>query len=77
MQKSSWEYLYGYRSGYLTNGATDLNLGDTGTARNNGSSGASSILSYFGRAFYSYDDKYLLTATLRYDGSSKFYKDNR
>ncbi|KAA6345491.1 TonB-dependent receptor SusC [termite gut metagenome] len=77
MQKSAWEYLYGYRSGYLTNGATDLNAGDATTAKNNGSSGANSILSYFGRAFYSYDNKYLLTATLRRDGSSKFHKDNR
>ena len=77
MQKSQWETLSGYRSGFLTNGATDLDLGDTSTARNRGYSGASSISSFFGRAFYSYDDKYLLTATLRRDGSSKFHKDNR
>lgn len=77
MQKSDWEYLYGYRSGYLTNGATDLNAGDASTASNQGNSGASSILSYFGRMFYSYDDKYLATFTIRRDGSSKFYKDNR
>ncbi len=77
MQESSWEYLYGYRTGYLTNGATDLNLGDATTARNNNSSGAQSISSLFGRLFYSFDDTYLLTATLRYDGSSKFAKDNQ
>ncbi|MFV0591590.1 MAG: SusC/RagA family TonB-linked outer membrane protein [Draconibacterium sp.] len=77
MQKSSWEYLWGYRSGYLTNGATNLSAGDATTARNLGSNGESSILSYFGRLFYSYNDKYLLTATLRRDGSSKFYKDNQ
>ena len=77
MQKSSWEYLYGYRTGYLTNGATDLDAGDATTASNSGNSGASSLLSYFGRAFYSYDDRYLLTATLRRDGSSKFHADNR
>ncbi len=35
------------------------------------------MLSYFGRVNYNYDDRYLLTGTLRYDGSSKFYKDNR
>jgi TonB-linked SusC/RagA family outer membrane protein len=77
MQKSNWVYLYGYRSGYLTNGATDLDAGDATTAKNNGSSGASSILSYFGRVFYSFNDKYLITATLRRDGSSKFHEDNR
>lgn len=31
-----------------------------------------SLLSFFGRANYAYKSRYLLTATLRYDGSSKF-----
>ena len=31
----------------------------------------------FGRLTYSFDDKYLLTANMRYDGSSKFPKSNR
>ncbi len=35
------------------------------------------LLSYFGRAIYSYNEKYMLNATLRYDGSSKFAKGNR
>ncbi|NQU55122.1 MAG: TonB-dependent receptor [Bacteroidetes bacterium] len=35
------------------------------------------LVSFFGRANYSYKDKYLLTATLRNDGSSRFHKDNR
>jgi TonB-linked SusC/RagA family outer membrane protein len=77
MQKSSWEYLYGYRKGYLTNGATDLDAGDATTAKNNGNSGANALLSYFGRVFYSFDNRYLLTATLRRDGSSRFTPDNR
>ncbi len=34
------------------------------------------LLSYFGRASYSYDDKYLATATFRRDGSSKFLNYN-
>ncbi|MGY8908807.1 MAG: SusC/RagA family TonB-linked outer membrane protein [Flavobacteriales bacterium] len=34
------------------------------------------LLSYFGRANYSFLDKYLLTATFRADGSSKFIGDN-
>ncbi|WP_207429414.1 SusC/RagA family TonB-linked outer membrane protein [Pedobacter sp. SYSU D00535] len=33
------------------------------------------LISVFGRANYSYDDKYLLTATLRRDGSSRFGAD--
>ncbi|MEM6379369.1 MAG: SusC/RagA family TonB-linked outer membrane protein, partial [Bacteroidota bacterium] len=35
------------------------------------------LLSYFGRFNYSFDNKYLLTATIRRDGSSKFPTDNR
>jgi TonB-linked SusC/RagA family outer membrane protein len=37
----------------------------------------SSLLSYVARANYSYAGKYLLTATMRYDGSSKFAPDKR
>lgn len=35
------------------------------------------LLSYYGRINYSYDSRYLLTATMRRDGSSRFSKDNR
>jgi TonB-linked SusC/RagA family outer membrane protein len=35
------------------------------------------LLSFFGRAFYSYNNKYLFTGTLRGDGSSKFIEANR
>ena len=77
MQRSQWENLYGYRSGFLNNNAHDLNAGDGTTARANGQSNGNSIQSFFGRLFYSFDDRYLLTATLRHDGSSKFAEGNR
>lgn len=35
------------------------------------------LMSYMARLHYSYDDRYLVTATFRADGSSKFGKDNR
>jgi len=35
------------------------------------------LVSFFGRINYSFMDRYLLTATLRDDGSSRFSKDNR
>ncbi|MCH4154805.1 MAG: TonB-dependent receptor [Muribaculaceae bacterium] len=35
------------------------------------------LLSYYGRANYSYDNRYLVTATLRSDASSRFAKGNR
>ena len=37
----------------------------------------SRIASYFGRILYNYNEKYLLTLTGRYDGSSKFGSDNK
>lgn len=36
-----------------------------------------SLLSFFGRAIYNYGDRYVLTATVRYDGSSKFQGSNK
>lgn len=44
---------------------------------NDANSNESALTSIISRAFYSYDDRYLLTATYRRDGSSKFRKDNR
>ena len=35
------------------------------------------LMSYYGRVNYTYDSRYLLTATFRRDGSSRFAKDNR
>lgn len=35
------------------------------------------LLSYYGRINYNYDNKYILTATLRADASSKFIKDEQ
>ncbi len=35
------------------------------------------MLSFFGRANYNYDERYLITATIRADGSSKFAKGNK
>jgi TonB-linked SusC/RagA family outer membrane protein len=35
------------------------------------------LMSYLGRAIYSYDNKYILTATFRRDGSSRFSPENK
>ncbi|MCM4160949.1 TonB-dependent receptor [Antarcticibacterium flavum] len=52
---------------------------DAGTGqKDNGGSGAEHVLlSYFGRLNYSFLDKYLISGTLRYDGSSRFGENNR
>lgn len=40
-----------------------------------GGATSSALLSFFGRATYNFADRYLLTATVRHDGSSRFYRD--
>ena len=50
-----------------------LNLGNTSSQGNSGSNDPSwGLQSYFVRANYAFNSKYLLTATMRADGSSKF-----
>ena len=51
---------------------------DTGTpGANKTSISENRLMSYLGRVTYNYDDRYLLTASFRADGSSKFSKQNR
>jgi TonB-dependent starch-binding outer membrane protein SusC len=56
------------------------NLFDQNTSTvtvSNISADKTALLSYFGRVQYDYKDKYLLSASLRRDGSSKFGADNQ
>jgi len=53
-----------------------LSAGDTPDATNGGRS-YDALQSWFGRANYAYDDRYLFTATFRADGSSRFAEGNR
>lgn len=69
---NKYETQVGTATGFLSNTTPDLSAGDITTSTATGYRNANSIASFFGRAFYSFEDKYLLTATLRRDGSSKF-----
>ena len=53
-----------------------LSLGDVGTRNVVDDGSLRTAVSYFGRVNYSYNDKYLLNASLRYDGASQFYGTN-
>lgn len=53
-----------------------LNAGTGNTSLSGGSTG-NSLFSQFGRIDYSFSDKYLLAATVRRDGSSRFGTDNQ
>ena len=48
-----------------------------GTAQAYGSGEGYSLVSFFGKLNYTYDDKYLFSLTVRHDGSSRFGKNNR
>ncbi len=75
-QESKWKNLSASRSGFLTNNIFDLNAGaPPGT--NGGGSGPWAMESYLGRINYNYDNRYLLTATYRRDGSSNFGPGNQ
>jgi TonB-linked SusC/RagA family outer membrane protein len=54
-----------------------INSGDATTATNSGDKGQSALESYFGRLNFGYGDRYLFTANVRTDGSSKFAPANR
>lgn len=66
------------RRDYLSEAEDQRYLG-VGTAITgaDGSKSENSLASYFGRANYAFNEKYLLTATLRSDGSSKFAPGNK
>lgn len=49
----------------------------TGESFTSGTSTQFKLLSYFGKAEYDYDGRYLASATIRRDGSSRFGKNNR
>lgn len=49
----------------------------TGAAGNGGLASENTLLSNFGKVNYVYDEKYLASATVRYDGCSRFGKNNQ
>jgi len=55
---------------YNLNDPTNMTSSSTSYSEN-------SMVSYALRANYTFDDKYMITGTVRWDGSSKFTKDNR
>lgn len=65
------------RTNFPSNNVQAINSGDATTATNSGDKGQGAGEAYFGRINISYNDKYLLTATIRDDGSSKFSANDR
>ena len=78
---NSWMNGSYYRSGDIQtlNAANEIDWTvDTANQGGTGTGGSQwGIMSYFGRAAYNYDSKYLLTANMRADGSSKLAPGHR
>ena len=71
-------YFSGYKEGFTN---LDINYmwpdAGVGTAQAYGGAGGYSLVSFFGKMNYSFDDRYMASLTLRYDGSSRFGRNNR
>jgi len=69
----------GQRAGYFSNDVDfrTLNNGATIVDANSNANTPTTLVSLFGRADYGFRDKYLVSATVRRDGSSRFGADNR
>ncbi|MFA6482429.1 MAG: TonB-dependent receptor [Bacteroidales bacterium] len=84
MQNTNSEYLNASGENIIRDGSDFWylqynNISGSGIngALSNGVDGYYSMISYLARANYSYNNKYILTATFRRDGSSKFAAGNR
>ncbi|MCB8995663.1 MAG: TonB-dependent receptor [Bacteroidales bacterium] len=71
------EWFWASREGFVLEDPDYMYL-DAGTEKvlNGGGGSGNSLFSIFAKANYVYDSKYLFSATLRRDGSSRFGKDN-
>ncbi len=78
-EKGQSEFLQGVRNNVPTDeNLFSLNNGDIGTdVANSSKSNVKTLRSYFARLSYNYMRKYLLTATIRRDGSSVFANKSR
>lgn len=78
MEEMKSTYLTGYRSDVPPQeNYWYLNLGDAATATNGNGGDKWRRFSVVGRASYNYLGKYFLTATIRYEGSSRFSEEYR
>ncbi|MGB1449797.1 MAG: SusC/RagA family TonB-linked outer membrane protein [Flavobacteriaceae bacterium] len=75
--KAEYESFYGSREGYIVEDPNYMYLSSgTENIQNGGFGAGNSLFSLFGKFNYSFDDKYLISATIRRDGSSRFGKEN-
>ncbi|WEK34241.1 MAG: TonB-dependent receptor [Candidatus Pseudobacter hemicellulosilyticus] len=70
--------FFGSRQGYALENIDYAYLDAGSTLKDNGGSGSwNSLVSFFGKVNYTFNDRYLISGTIRRDGSSRFGTDNR
>lgn len=77
MWESKWNYLSGSSTGLTSDSIHNVSLGDATTHTVGHGFGSAAMASVFTRWTYNFDNRYLLTYTFRYDGSSNFGPENR
>ncbi len=75
-QNNRYDFINGNKTNFPSNVTQQLNAG-TGIANVGGDAAEWALLSFMGRVNYAYQDKYLVTATVRRDGSSRFGENNK
>ncbi len=75
-QNNTYRYMNGSIKDFLSDNYNQFNNG-LKDPQVGGGTNDWSLLSFFGRMNYTYDNKYLLTATVRRDGTSRLSKENR
>lgn len=76
-EESDDDWFSAYRTNYLTNSIPQLGAGGDKDKDNDGSASEWARNGFVGRLNYSYDQKYFIEASFRYDGSITFPKGNR
>jgi len=75
--ENQWSHNQAYRQDFYNNYLQSINMGSESTWKSYGYNNEYALRSCFGRLNYNYDNRYLIEANLRYDGTSRFTGDNQ
>lgn len=76
-EENDYDWFSASRDHFVTDEVWSLNLGGTQNMSNNGGGNHWALSSMFSRVGYIYNNKYMLEANMRYDGSSRFISGKR
>ena len=69
------DWTKGYRKNFLNNDLWELNAGSPDGQTADGSANEYALRSFFGRLTYDYDNRYLVEANIRRDGTSRIFNE--